>query len=107
MSEIRKNTISNKETKIKINSANPRNSLISLNHKNQRKDVYGNPISKKIKNHKISFADDGTNNKKLVEIIVVDSYRDFHKSETDGNSYMCINIFRVRQFMELLYFLII
>jgi hypothetical protein len=84
MSEITKNSISNKETKIKLNSASSRGSLISLNGLNQRKDIYGNPISKKIKNHKISFADEVGKDKKFVEIIVVNSYRDYHRAEKEG-----------------------
>lgn len=81
MNEITKNSISNKETKIKINSVNQRGSLISLNSSNLRRDAYGNPISKKIKNHKISFADEVGRQKPLVDIIVVTSYRDFHRSD--------------------------
>jgi len=84
MNEITKNSISNKETKIKINSANQRGSLISLNSSNHRRDAYGNPISKKIKNHKISFADELGSQKPLVDIIVVSSYRDYHRSDISG-----------------------
>ena len=84
MNEIKKNFISNKETKIKINSTESRGSVLSLSNSNLRRDVYGNPISKKIKNHKISFADEMVNKKQLVEIVIVTSFRDYLKTEMEG-----------------------
>ncbi len=85
MNEIRRISISNKENKIKINPTKSRNSLNNLNPSNQRKDMYGNVISKKIKNHKISFADEVGTKKELSETIVVSSHRDYHRNMELGN----------------------
>ena len=84
MNDNQKNSISNKETKIKINSSQSRGSVISFSNSNPRRDVYGNLISKKIRNHKISFADEVVNQKELVEIISVCSYREYLKMEIPG-----------------------
>ncbi len=42
---------------------------------NIRKDCYGNIISKKLKKHKICFPDSLDTNKKIAEILNVDSYK--------------------------------
>jgi hypothetical protein len=82
MNEISKNTISSSEKKIKINSLN---SGLQLGNSSQRKDAFGNPISKKVKNHKISFADQiDTKEKKFIEIKLVSSYREYNKVEEGG-----------------------
>jgi hypothetical protein len=42
---------------------------------NYRRDCYGNIISKKSKKHKICFPDKLDTNKKIAEILNVDSYK--------------------------------
>lgn len=75
MTEINKNVPISTETRLKLNTlnSNSRNSL-GLNLSN-RKDVYGNVISKKKKTHRICFADESPSSKELVEIKIVKSYR--------------------------------
>jgi hypothetical protein len=85
MKEITKNTISNSENKIKVNAS--RESLSNgVTYSTTRKDVYGNMISKKMKKHKISFADELESEKQLTEIITVASYRVFNKIEDQGKT---------------------
>ena len=78
---INRNTISNKETKIKLNNNNNNTTKnISLGNFRQRKDSFGNPISKKNKNHKVTFIDE-IEKRKLAEIKSVKSYRNYNKYE--------------------------
>lgn len=46
-----------------------------------RKDKFGNVISKKIKNHKISFSDQIGNNQEIAEVKKVESYKEIYKPE--------------------------
>lgn len=75
---INRNTISNKETKIKFNNNIESTKNISLGNLRQRKDSFGNPISKKNKNHKVTFIDQ-FEKQKLAEIKNVKSYRNYNK----------------------------
>lgn len=56
-----------------------------------RRDIYGNVISKKSKKHKISFIDIVSQDKQLAEIKEVESYRIYnritHKEECKDDSF--------------------
>lgn len=74
------------DLKKKINSANDINN-ISLDSNKSRSDRFGNAISKQKKSHKISFKDEMCKDAKLVEINLVDSYREYNRAEEKGNYY--------------------
>ena len=92
MNEINRNVISNSDNMIKLGtlSKSPNSHSIISTHQT-RKDVYGNTISKKIKMHKISFADQVQNNTiKFVEIKTVRSYRTFNRyQEVEEDTWGC------------------
>lgn len=54
-----------------------------------RKDKYGNPIVKNNKVHKISFSDQFTNERSLVQVNKVESFKPFNNIEKDERK--CIN----------------
>ena len=72
MNEIPKIQISSLEAKIKIKSSN------IIDNNNQRKDCYGNIISKKLKKHKICFPDNLDNKNKIADIYIVTSYSKYY-----------------------------
>ena len=57
------------------------NGNLDINAHKSRKDVYGNIISKKIKQHKISFADQIENTRNFVETKQVVSYKLYNQSQ--------------------------
>ena len=90
MTEINKNIISNSDHKIKINTLNHHSrTSLGLNI-NTRKDAYGNVISKKLKRHRISFADQVENSREFVEIKAVKSFRNEYKikNEEEGRCFI-------------------
>lgn len=90
---IKRMTISNTDTKIKLNNYNNNNQTHkNLSHENfkQRRDSFGNPISKKNKIHKVTFIDE-IEKGKLAEIKSVQSYRAYNKFEhlaSEGNIFI-------------------
>jgi replication fork clamp-binding protein CrfC len=46
----------------------------------QRKDCFGNIISRKIKKHKICFPDNLDNRRQIAEIQIVTSYKQFYET---------------------------
>jgi hypothetical protein len=92
MTEINRSVFSNSETKIKLGSFNKSINSNSLTTATTlRKDVFGNTISKKVKTHRICFADQVQNNTtKLVEVKTVHSYRKFNKlKDEDEETWGC------------------
>ncbi len=92
MTEINRSVFSNTENRIKLGSINKSyNSNTLTTSTNVRKDVYGNIISKKVKSHKICFADQIENcTKKFVEVKTVHSYRNFNKlKDLDDETWAC------------------
>jgi hypothetical protein len=91
MTDINQNVISNTDNKVKLESLN-KNLNSSLNDLQPavRKDKFGISISKILKKHKISFADQVENSNKLVEIKLVTSYREHNKQLNEReNNYSC------------------
>ncbi len=74
MNDSPKNLLNSTEVKIKIKSSN------ILENPSQRKDCYGNVISKKIKKHKICFPDNLENKKDLAEVHIVSSYKHIYEN---------------------------
>ncbi len=71
------NNINNSpEVKLKIAASK----LIENNH---RKDCYGTIISKKSKKHKICFSDKLDNDKKIAEIHIVTSFKQFYEKSNN------------------------
>ncbi len=68
--------ISNNSPEVKMKIAASK--LIEDNF--QRKDCYGNIISKKLKKHKICFPDVLDSHKDIAEIYIVTSYKQTHDS---------------------------
>jgi hypothetical protein len=94
MNELNKNIILNSDNKIKFGSQNSGTSS-SLNLvNNQRKDIYGNVISKKIKKHRISFADEIENTRDFVEVKTVNSYRQYNKISVEEGKFFIILYYR-------------
>jgi hypothetical protein len=92
MTEINRSVFSNTENRIKLGSlTKSTNSNTFTNSTTVRKDVYGNIISKKVKSHKICFADQIQNSsKKLVEVKTVHSFRNFNKlKDLDEGAWAC------------------
>ena len=81
------NNISNSNM-VKFNSFNT-----TLDNNKQidsaRKDKYGNPILKKNKIHKISFSDQFNNERSLVQISKIESYKTFNNAEEQEKK--CLN----------------
>jgi hypothetical protein len=91
MSEINKNIISNLENKIKLGSLNKSlNSSLDILKPHNRKDKFGNSISKILKKHKVSFADQVENSREFVEIKVVSSYRVYYKKQIEEDKFGCL-----------------
>jgi hypothetical protein len=72
MNEIPKIQISSSEAKIKIISSK------IIDNTCQRKDCYGNIISKKLKKHKICFPDNLDNKNKIADIHIVTSFSKYY-----------------------------
>jgi hypothetical protein len=90
MTEISKRTISSLDNKVMLNYGS--NSSLNPNSPTIRRDFYGNVISKRIKQHKICFADQVDNNpKQFVEIKVVNSYRNYNRNdEREQDNWSCL-----------------
>jgi hypothetical protein len=54
----------------------------------KRTDKYGNLISKKNKSHKVTFTDQVDKNKKLADINIVTSYKQYNRIDEDGNLFI-------------------
>ena len=78
-----------KSNKLNFNSLNSTveyiNSPIST-----RKDKFGNPIIKKKKTHKISFSDQFKNERSLVQISKVQSYKNIISEDKEKKCLNCI-----------------
>lgn len=85
MTDVFRKSVSSEESKVVLKSES---NLKGLSR--SRTDKFGNVISKRLKNHKISFPDEVDKSKRLVDVNMVDSYKKYNRMDD-----ACKNLFKI------------